>query len=66
MGARRRKIFDSRILRRILEPKRNENGEWRVLHNEELHTLYRSPIYSKGGKIYKIEMGIARSQNGRR
>ena len=24
-------------------PKRDENGEWRRLHNEELHILYRSP-----------------------
>ena len=24
-------------------PKRDENGEWRRLHNEELHSLYRSP-----------------------
>ena len=23
-------------------PKRDENGEWRRLHNEELHSLYRS------------------------
>ena len=23
--------------------KRDENGEWRRLHNEELHILYRSP-----------------------
>ena len=23
--------------------KRDENGEWRRLHNEELHSLYRSP-----------------------
>ena len=22
-------------------PKRYENGEWRRLHNEELHSLYR-------------------------
>ena len=25
------------------EPKRNDNGEWRSLHNEELHSLYPSP-----------------------
>ena len=24
-------------------PKRDDNGEWRRLHNEELHSLYRSP-----------------------
>ena len=24
-------------------PKRDENGEWRRLHNEELHSLFRSP-----------------------
>ena len=24
-------------------PKRDENGEWRRLHNEELHNLCRSP-----------------------
>ena len=24
-------------------PKRDANGEWRRLHSEELHSLYRSP-----------------------
>ena len=39
----RLRVFENRILRRIFGPKRDENGEWRRLHNEELHTLYRSP-----------------------
>jgi len=33
-----------RVLRRIFGPKRDEvTGEWRKLHNEELHNLYSSP-----------------------
>ena len=28
---------------RIFGSKRDDNGEWRRLHNEELHSLYRSP-----------------------
>ena len=39
----RLRVFGNRILRRIFGPKRDENGEWRRLHNEELHSLYRSP-----------------------
>jgi hypothetical protein len=33
-----------RVLRRIFGPKRDEvTGEWRKLHNEDLHDLYSSP-----------------------
>jgi hypothetical protein len=32
------------MLRKIFGPKRDEvTGEWRKLHNEELHHLYSSP-----------------------
>jgi hypothetical protein len=29
-------------LRRIFGPKREEDGSWRKLHNDELHSLYSS------------------------
>jgi hypothetical protein len=31
------------VLRRISGPKREEDGSWRKLHNDELHNLYSSP-----------------------
>jgi Saccharopine dehydrogenase and related proteins len=36
------RVYENRTLRRIFEPKRDVNGESRRLHNEELHSLYRS------------------------
>jgi hypothetical protein len=42
--ARRLRVFENRILRRIFGSKRDEvTGEWRKLHNEELNDLYYSP-----------------------
>jgi hypothetical protein len=37
-------VFENRVLRRIFGPKGDEvTGEWRRLHNGELHNLYSSP-----------------------
>jgi hypothetical protein len=47
------------ILGRVFGYKRDKNGEWRRLHNEELHSLYLSLNI-----IHQIEMGMACSQNG--
>jgi hypothetical protein len=37
------RVFENRVLRRIFGPKRKEDGSWRKLHNDELHSLYSSP-----------------------
>jgi hypothetical protein len=40
----RLRVFENRVLRRIFGSKRDEvTGDWRKLHNEELHNLYSSP-----------------------
>jgi hypothetical protein len=37
-------VYENRVLRRIFGPKRGEvTGDWRKLHNDELHDLYSSP-----------------------
>jgi hypothetical protein len=37
-------VFETRVLRRIFGPKRDEvTGGWSKLHNEELYGLYSSP-----------------------
>jgi hypothetical protein len=44
-------VFENRVLRRIIVPMRDEvMGEWRKLHNEELHNLYSSPDIIRLGK----------------
>jgi hypothetical protein len=38
------RVFENRVLRRIFGQKRDEvTGDWKELHNEELHDLYPSP-----------------------
>jgi hypothetical protein len=41
---RKLRVFENRVLRRLFGHRRDGvTGEWRKLHNEELHTLYSSP-----------------------
>jgi hypothetical protein len=61
----RLRVFENRVLRRISGPKRNEViGDWRKLHNEELHNLYSSPGIVR--MIKEDKMGGACSTNGRK
>ena len=41
-------VFQNRIMRRIFEYKKNENGELGRFYNGELRSLYRSPNRVKG------------------
>jgi hypothetical protein len=44
MEEHRLRVFENRVLRRVFGPKRvKATGEWRKLHNKELHDLYSSP-----------------------
>jgi len=51
---RRLRVFENRVLRRILGPKKDKvTGEWRKLHNEELNNLYSSPNIDR---VIKLRM----------
>jgi hypothetical protein len=52
----RQRVFENRVLRRIFGPKRDDvTGEWKKLHNEELHNLYSSPDIIRQVKSSKGE-----------
>ena len=63
----RLRVFENRILRRIFGPKRDENGEWRRLHNEELDSLYRSPNIVRVNKSRRLRWAghVVRMEEGR-
>jgi hypothetical protein len=45
------RVFESRVLRRIFGPKRDDvTWEWRKLHNEEMNKLYASPVFFGSSK----------------
>ena len=47
-------VFENRILRRIFGLKTDANGEWRRLHYEERHSLYRSPNIARVNKSKRL------------
>jgi hypothetical protein len=63
----RLRVFKNRVLRRIFGPKREEDGSWRKLHNDELHSLYSSPTIIRVIKSWRMGWAghVARMGEGR-
>jgi hypothetical protein len=60
----RLRVFEKKALRRIFRQNREEvTGEWRKLHNEELHDMYCSPTIVG---VINSRMSGACSSNGER
>ncbi|KAJ4429771.1 hypothetical protein ANN_21975 [Periplaneta americana] len=52
----RLRVFDNKVLRKIFVAKRDEvTGEWRKLHNTELHALYSSPDIIRNIKSRRLK-----------
>jgi hypothetical protein len=51
------RVFENRVLRRIFGPKREVDGSWRKLNNDELHNLYSSLNIVKVIKARKLRWG---------
>ena len=48
-------MFENNVLRKIFAAKRDEiTGEWRNLHNAELHALYSSPNIIRNLKSIRL------------
>ncbi|KAJ4425331.1 hypothetical protein ANN_28251 [Periplaneta americana] len=68
----RLRVFENKVLRKIFGAKRDEvTGEWRKLHNAELHALYSSPDITRNIKSRRLRWAghVARmgeSRNGYR
>jgi hypothetical protein len=58
-------VYKNKLVRGIFGPKGYEIiGDWRKLHNEELHNLYSSPNCNWNDETKKVEMGRECNTNG--
>ena len=58
-------MYENRILRRIFGPKSDENSKWLRLHNEEIHSLYRSSNIVRVIKSKSLTGPVARMEEVR-
>jgi hypothetical protein len=63
----RLRVFEKSVLRKIFGPKREEDGSWKKLHNDELHSLCSSPSIVRVIKSRKLRWAghVARMGEGR-
>ena len=63
----RLRVFENRILRRTFGPNRDDYGEWRRLHYDELHSFNRSPNIARVIKSRRLRWAghVARMEEGR-
>jgi hypothetical protein len=61
------RVFENKVLRRIFGPKSHANGEWRRLHDEELHNLHCSPNIIRLIKFRRLRWAghVDRMEEGR-
>jgi hypothetical protein len=62
----RLRVFETGVLR-TFGPKREEDGSWRKLHNDELHSLYSSPNIVRVIKSRRLRWArhLGRTREGR-
>jgi hypothetical protein len=58
-------VFENGVLRRIFGPKREEDGSWRKLHNDEIYSLYSSPNRMIKRRKMRWAGHVARMGDGR-
>jgi hypothetical protein len=63
----RLRVFENRVSRRTFGPKSEEDGSWRRLHNNELHSVYSSPNIVRVIKSRRLKWAghVARIEEGR-